>query len=604
MKYPKEIENNLLYRVRIIERMQDDEFACLIKEYAMRDVLYFFNVYLWTYDPRGRGRYKDLPFVTWEYQDEYILGINDGIEIGEDIFTDKSRDMGVTWMKLGVILWRFLSKRGEDYLLGSRKEEYVDTGGNMSTHFEKVRYMLRRLPKIFLPDGFDWGKHSNYMRIKNPDGGGIIVGEATNANFGRGGRFKAVMMDEFQNWENDDAAYRSVSDSTNCKMILGTPQGMGNKFAELKRTSEIRRKYNLMWWLHPHKTGLSKEHIEMVERGGVVDKVSNYLVQVKEVRGGIYIDQYGKKRSEWYDKECDERGRDDIAENLDCSYLTSGRPYFDMLKCEEGIVRGEEPKFIGNLEWVVEPQYNQGGECINEWDLDVEFRENRFGEIQIWEKPIDGYEDGYVISADIAEGLEQGDYSSARVLKRMVITDESKPEVVAKIWGKYKEPEFAEMLAKLGVYYKMAYIGVERNKTGSAVIMQLFRMYKKQWHKDVITRGYPEITDKIGFETSNQHVKNAVCAELSKAISENSFIDKDEGFWRETMTFVNNDGRLEAMGKSQGQKCYDDQVMAEAILWWIHNRMPVARKKIDKGRNDYEWKRYKGNMYGGNLIGF
>ena len=65
-------------------------------------------------------------------------------------------------------------------------------------------------------------------------------------------------------------------------------------------------------------------------------------------------------------------------------------------------------------------------------------------------------------------------------------------------------------------------------------------------------------------------------------ISSGSLVDNDEGFWAETLTFVNNDGRQEAQGKSQGQRCYDDRVMDRAINFWVHNELPFPVRKEEK----------------------
>lgn len=583
MTYPKGMRENLGYRHEILTKCETDEYFCgVVRELFKRDVLFAFNTFFVTYDPRLKGG-KDVPFVTYPFQDETILEINRCIEQGENLFADKSRDMGMTYMVLYVFLWRWLTRRGESFKIGSRKEDYVDKPGDMDSLFEKLRYQLKFLPYFLLPRGWDFRKNSAFMRLMNPELGCSIIGEATNADFARGGRNVAVFFDEFEAWdETAEQAWRSATDSTRCKMVVGTPKGSGNKFAELSRTSEVKNKLHLLWHRHPLKSVTSSAHLELVKLGKVRDKVQGYVVEVSEKTApeGCYVDQYGKVRSEWYDLECEQRSKEDIAENLDCNYLTSGQPYFDTLICDENLrYMAREPIKVGDIHWKVAPRFDsQTGYCSNMDDLSVEFVESFNGKIKIWEEPLDGWENGYVIPADVAEGLEQGDYSSASVLKRFG----DKPEVVAALHGHMKIFEYVEELARLGVYYKKAYIAPERNKDGSAVILQLLKMYRWLWHKDVITKGYPQATDKIGFETSNRHVKHAVCGELQRAISKKEIVDPDADFWRETMTFVNNDGALEAQGKSQGQKCFDDRVMDRAIGLWVSLRMPAPIKRQEK----------------------
>lgn len=582
--YPKDFKENLIFRAELLSRCEKDRGTIpLVYELCKKDRLFFFNTWLWAEDPfadknerHGIPKVRVRPIITYPFQDEFILDLAGAIEKGEDFISDKSRDMLATYMVLGVFLhgWLF---GGHKYVITSWKEDEIDGKEDTSTHFGKLRFFLRRLPWFLLPKGWDWKRNSSYMKLQNPENGGTLTGSAASASLASGRREDAVFMDELSKWEkHQKEAWTSASDSTKCKIGVWTPRGSGNFAAELMRGEEVKRKRHLMWHLHPEKCFTSKEHLARVRNGEVKDKTQGYTVEVKEEKPGLYVDQHGKIRSEWYDIECESRTKEDIAENLDCNYLTSGQPYFDTLICDEMLRKSVDPLVVGDLHWKVAPVFDsESGYCTNQDQLAVEFVPSFNGRVKIWEKAEDGWENGYSISADVAEGLEQGDYSSASVLKRF---DEI-PRVVATLHGHMKIFEYAEELAKLGVYYKNAFIAVERNKDGSAVILQLLKLYRWLWHKDVITRGYPEITDKIGFETSNQHVKHSVCGNLQRAISLREFVDPDAGFWRETLTFVNNNGRLEAQGKSEGQKCFDDRVMDRAINLWISTRMPPALPK-------------------------
>lgn len=598
MRYPKGVEENVRFRWRLVEEcLRDAELARTVREIAKRDILFYFNVFLWTYDPRTTQ--KVVPFVTWDFQDEYILAVDRAIEgavIGggrQDVFTDKSRDMGVTWMVLGVFHHRWLFKGGEEFRVGSRKEDYVDKPGDMDSLFEKFRLFNGYLPKFMLPVGFDAKKDQPFMKILNRENSSALIGEATNRDFARGGRKKAVLFDEFQAWEMADLAWRSATDSTLCKIAVGTPEGLGNKFGELKRSGEVRHKFNLMWWLHPHKAVTSEGHLDLVRSGGVVDKVNGYKVGLNKDQSkspaGCYVDQNGKIRSEWYDLECMGRDRVDIAQNLDCDYLSTGQPVFDTLICEQKKYESVPAKWVGELNWVVRPMFDSYGNVLNADELSVEFVDNLNGRIYVWEKPVEGWDDGYVIGADCAEGLEQGDYNSAVVDRMFPVMGENwekfRPVTVCEIHGHQKTFEYAEDLVKLAVWYGYAWLAIERNNQGLAVINEAFKLYRKLYHDDIATKGYPEKKDRIGFTTTS-YTKPIVVKNLSKGISQGLFVDPREGFWGECLTFVNNDGRMEAQGKSEGQKCFDDRVMSKAITLWIGTQLPgpvrVREKEEEK----------------------
>jgi hypothetical protein len=49
--------------------------------------------------------------VTWPIQDTHQLRIEHGIEEGESLLTDKSRDMGATWDHIAEYVHRLICSR-------------------------------------------------------------------------------------------------------------------------------------------------------------------------------------------------------------------------------------------------------------------------------------------------------------------------------------------------------------------------------------------------------------------------------------------------------------------------------------------------------------
>lgn len=186
----------------------------------------------------------------------------------------------MTWCVLLAFTWYWqFHGEGYDFLCGSRKEQYIDGIGNMDTLMEKIRFLIRNQPKFLRPTNFDWKRDSNYMKIVNPESKATITGEATNANFSRSGRRRAIFFDEFAFWETDQEAWRASADSTNCRIVVSTPYGFNNQFAKLRHSGSIDVR-SLHWTLHPEK------------------------------------DQA------WYDNECKRRNYDavEIAQELDINY--------------------------------------------------------------------------------------------------------------------------------------------------------------------------------------------------------------------------------------------------------------------------------------------
>lgn len=624
--YPKSVEENIRFRNDLLIKCEQNEtLRAAIYELARKDILFFFNVFLWAEDPfavkglrHGIPSIRYRPIITYGFQDEFIFALQKAIEKGENLIADKSRDMLATYMILGTYLHGWLFK-GHKYLITSWKEDEIDGKEDTSTHFGKLRFWLRRMPGFMLPRGFDWKKNSSSMKLQNPANGGTITGSAASPNLGSGRREDSIFFDELSKWQDHaHDAWNATSFATFCKLAVWTPRGSGNKAAELMRGDEIKNKWHLHWYIHPEKTFTSKEHLEKVKKGGVFDKVKKYVVQVNSDQSkspsGCYVDQYGKIRSEWYDNDCETREADDIAENLDCDYLTTGNPVFDTLKCEQNKYAARSPE-TGDLNWVIRPRYSrETGFTENIDELKVEWVPNFNGEYKVWEHPKEGWEDGYVLSADTAEGLEQGDYNSGSVSRRFIENredivmvpdgEEFKMPTVAEINNHAKGFEFAEQLVKLAVYYKFAWIVPERNNTsGGAVVNELFKMYRKLFHDQILTKGYPEQKDRVGFST-NQSTKGTIIKTLSKAISFGTIYDPCEEFWGECLTYVNNNGTMEAQGKSKGERCYDDRVMDRALKLWAHKELPAPTRKRSVEKMDYWRKRFMEKKSSGSLVGW
>ncbi len=145
-----------------------------------RDLLRFVNNWVWTYDPRlavsGELPAK-VPFELFPRQQEMLQFVLQRIEHGNDGLIEKSRDVGATWCLVTLAIWKWLFHPGFKTTFGSRKVEYVDRLGDPDSIFEKMRMLLRELPKWMLPKDFSWREHSNHMLLLNPVNGNTIRGE-------------------------------------------------------------------------------------------------------------------------------------------------------------------------------------------------------------------------------------------------------------------------------------------------------------------------------------------------------------------------------------------------------------------------------------------
>jgi len=559
---------NFRQRLFIRDKLaREADFQPLEYWMSMKNIIHFFTYHLHVHEPRPKYLewygLKDpcLPFIPYEYQKEYILKVCDCIDNGRDLLTEKSRDEGATWMLSGILLWYWLRKEGgNDFLLGSRKEEYVDRKGVVDTLFEKIRYNLYRLHPIFLPKGFDISKHDNVRFIINPESGNFFRGESNNSNFGTSGRYRAIFADEFSKWEETDHdAWTSMGDSTQCRLPVSTPWGMGRKFAQLRFSGAVEVE-TLHWTDHPLKsTGLYEgQHPYFPEKGIV-------------------------KLSPWYLAEC-ERRKDDptasIGQELDIDYLSSGTPYFNNLNVQKRYEELQE-----NLPEVKRYGFERQG-------FEIEIFENSDGNIYILNEPVlaerlddvlHTWKYRYCISGDVAEGLEKGDNSVFYVFDRAMGKD------VAWFVGKVDTTTFALLLNYFGVWYGMAYIAVENNNHGHAVIQNLKEIYPNLYFEGDFTKPVDLQKHKLGWNT-NSISRPILCDRVREAINEENDGVSDLQFYTECLTFIHNrNGKPEA-----DTGALDDRVFAQGIKWMVHSWLP-APKKI----SEYEEK-FKGmERFGG-----
>lgn len=184
-----------------------------------------------TFDPRNieRNLPASIPFILYPKQVELMKWLDSQWRQSKPGLVEKTRDCGATWIAgaYAVAMWRYYD--GFTAGFGSRKEELVDKSGDPKTIFEKIRFFIDNLPTEFRPQGYEYNKHSAYMRIVNPENGSTITGEAGD-NIGRGGRQSIYFVDESAFIQRQDSKDAALSQNTNCQVDISTPNGNGNAF--------------------------------------------------------------------------------------------------------------------------------------------------------------------------------------------------------------------------------------------------------------------------------------------------------------------------------------------------------------------------------------
>lgn len=203
-----------------------------------------------------------------------------------------------------------------------------------------------------------------------------------------------------------------------------------------------------------------------------------------------------------------------------------------------------------------------------------EFVLDEKGQLKIWRQPVERRQ--YFIAADVAKGVEGGDYSCAGVF------DRHSWDLVAKWYGRLDPMEFGKVLYGLGLYYNKAKIAVEvwpgpGIATGSKLVeMQYPNLYRHlKWdgekHAD---------TTEIGWVT-DQRSRFEMLATLQDVVRRKAGILRDQDILDEMFNFIRHEnGRMSAR-----ESCHDDQVVVCAMAYQCMTHDPVA-EILDEDRQN------------------
>lgn len=289
-----------------------------------------------TVDPRNveRGLPAQVPFLLFPKQEEWVDWIVKNWKDQQPGITEKTRDMGMSWLSVALACTLCLFHPGMTIGFGSRKQEYVDVIGGPKSLFEKARLFMSLLPVEFR-GGWERDKHAPHMRILFPESSSVITGEAGDG-IGRGDRASMYMVDESAFLERPQLVDASLSATTNCRQDVSTPNGMGNPFAQKRHSGKIRV-FTFHWRDDPRKDDAwYHKQLELLDPVTVAQEididynasVQNQLIPVQwinacidaHVKLGINVtgDRHGAMdvADEGADKNAFASGRGILLENL------------------------------------------------------------------------------------------------------------------------------------------------------------------------------------------------------------------------------------------------------------------------------------------------
>lgn len=514
-----------------------------LRAICSRDPLFWMNVFGYVFEPRTG---QVLPFITYPFQDDAIAEIYDAIG-NHDLVTEKSRDMGATWIHLFTFFHRFKFREDETFLLLSRKEELVEKRGDPKALFSKLEFIHKWEPG-WLKSPIERGK----MHMLNSETGCTIDGESTNEFAGVADRRTAILLDEFSKMKDQGNILRGTRDVTFSRLFNFTPQGTGNASFAIAHNPEFR-KVTLHWSSHPVKAR------------------------------GSYRGADGRIRSPWYDRECKRAATpQEIAQELDIDYQGTEYAFFDVRMLE--VLKGRDvrpPYMVGDLRH----------DKLTGWEDG--FHESENGSFRLWcSLGADGFpptDRSYVVGADIAFGTSDstGRGASNSVLS---VVDRETGEKVAEFASSTIDPtDFAALAVATARWFgspgeEGALLIWEANGPG--------RLFGKR----VIDLGYGHIWYRRSEDSRNRsetqfpgwwstdETKSILLGEYRRTLKEGLFVNRSEHALREAGEYIvsatGKIGHCRSFGAddpTRARENHGDRVIADALcsMVLVECRVPV-----------------------------
>ncbi len=419
----------------------------------------------------------------------------------------------------------------------------ADNGDNARVILnDKGKYPYRYLPNIFKPhEKFNsaneifFDKLNSSWRIASAESG--EAGRSRTLNFFHGS--------EVGFWDNYLGIMAALDPALTEDAIIfeeSTANGHNDFHSNWFDEDTDYENIFLVWWLSSEYRA-KFESVEKEEefKKAVIEELTDFHKKLNLLRTKENLDwnqlywYWGKKKAL----------KDKLEQEFPCTeeeaFIHSGKPYFDIQVIQQKMIELKEFK-------------------------PLEIRLN--GDVVIVEKPIP--DEKYYIGADVAEGLENEDYSQAYIIKG------STAETVAWIRGHFSTDMFGNILVKYAKEYNNAFIAPENNNHGHAVLntIYIYNSYKHIYiqHQFNRTHDKKEKGKKLGW-TTTEASKYLMLDELDSALRDGDFQIYDVEFYKECAKVLRDEkGKVAINGL--------DRVAAAAIAWqmrkYYNKRDPVA----------------------------
>tara|TARA_R110001606_G_scaffold8453_1_gene37164 strand:- start:74 stop:1717 length:1644 start_codon:yes stop_codon:yes gene_type:complete len=464
--------------------------------------------------------------------------------------------------KVRKVLLKGRQQGGSTYVAGRYYKKVTETKGfsafilsheakTTSRLFEMIqRYHKHCNPLLKPRAGKDSAQGMNFPKLDS----GFELATAGNKETGRGFTSQLFHGSEVAFWPNADAILagilQTLPDVPGSEVVLeSTANGAGGIFYEYVQDALAGNgEYELIfvpWYWQPEYRATAPKDFQRTEEEDHLVKLCRNHPDGPKYSHTLNNDQLMWRRNKVYEL----KSRDKFKQEYPCyikeAFLFSGRPVFDPNHTEAAFSDCKVPL----ARYRVTPETGR-------MSLNAE------GEFTIWERAEVGKL--YAIGADVAEGLETGDFSSADILNEQ-------GEQVAHWRGHVDPDRYGELLYHLGKRYNNAYLGVERNNHGLTTLTALQKKDYPNLHieEDVQRQGGEKSMKRIGWLTTSK-TKPLIIDNLASELRDGTSGIRNKDTVDECQSYVIHENG--SYGAQSGK--YDDRVMSYAISKEMVKRMP------------------------------
>jgi len=366
------------------------------------------------------------------------------------------------------------------------------------------------------------------------------------------------------------SATESIEPIADTMIVLeSTAKGMGNFWHDIWREENAYTPVFLAWF-------------EMEKNFMGIDNVQEFIDSMNENEWFLWHSGATLQGINWYRNKLKTlngdlwRMRSENPTNEREAFQNTGRRVFNPLHVD--ILRKQciIPKWRGKLEG----DALNGKKCLD----NIRFINDFNGELYIWEMPIKGWKNGYVVIVDPNKGVsEKADYGVITVLKRINMIKGGCLEEVARWRGRIDQDLLAWIAAQVSEFYNHSLLVIENNamfKRKSVddenqthfftVLNTIVDSYTNLYTYQDLEKIKEDEPIKWGFIT-NSSTKTAFVDALRTVIRDGTIIIRDIRACDELDSFMlDNNGKYNAQ-----DKCHDDILDTLGIGLLVSEEMPM-----------------------------